>query len=238
MILPEQLKGYAQRLTEIAITLAQEPIDVMIVPYRGGLTPSLHLHVMNKLSYPCVPLGFSRGSWNIHWDAIADELVHQLESFCQRDSLRIGVIDAAIRGDSSWGMAHVLVKTKPHFKKQSWQVVFHLLHSEEKGYPLPPLAMGITRLSKADLIFSLELHPVPSLLVEDWDEAIGIKADWHNGVCYYKVTTAGRVIAKMPDGCVAVFESSNLPQLINYHIANTITDVMLQNPSLKLKQGD
>lgn len=239
ILLPDKLQAYAHRLTEVAMTLATQPLDVMIVPYRGGLTPSLHLQVMNKLSYPCVPLGFSRGSWKVQWDSIADEFVAHLEKYRDRPSLRIGVIDAAIRGDSSWGMANVLSRTKSHFKKQPWQVVFHLLHAEEKAkYSVPPLAMGIPGLSACDLVFSLELHRVPSLLVEDWDEGIGLKADWGNGVCYYKVTTAGQVICRMPDGCVGVLESSNLPQLINYHIANSITDVMLRDPNLKLKSGN
>ncbi len=217
------------------MTLAAQPIDVLIVPYRSGLTPSLHLQVMNKVSYPCVPLGFSRGSFEVHWNEISEELVAQLEKYTHLADLRIAVIDAAIRGDSCWGMANVLRRTKPHFPRQAWQVVFHLLHSEEEKYPVPPLAMGIDRLSMGDLIIRLQLHRVPSLLVEDWDEGIGIKAAWADGVCHYKVTTAGRIIAKLHDGCVGVLDTSNLPQLVNYHIAKSVTEVMLNNPELKLK---
>lgn len=75
IITPAALQGYAERLTDVAMQLAKQSIDLMIVPYRGGLTPSLHLQVMNKFSYPTVPLGFSRGSQEIYWDEIADELL-------------------------------------------------------------------------------------------------------------------------------------------------------------------
>lgn len=115
-------------------------------------------------------------------------------------------------------------------------MTFHLLHAEEnEKYPIPPLALRIPSLSSGDLIFLLDFLQVPSLLVEDWDEALGLKAEWNNGVCFYKITTAGQLISKMPDGSVAVMGTDDLPKLVNSYIATFVTKTMLERPELKLK---
>jgi hypothetical protein len=238
IITPTALKGYAERLTDVAMMLAQQPLDLLIVPYRGGLTPSLHLQVMNKQSYQCVPLGFTQGSNEKYWDKIGEELVWNLESFHERKELRIGIIDTAIRGNGSWSMANILKRIKSHFAKQFWEVGFHLLTGQDEKYSKPPLVEGIRGLSTGELIFVVKLHPVPSLLVEDWDEGIGLRYEWKNGVCYYKATTVGQVICRMPDGNVAVLQSNNLPQLINAQIASFTADAMMANPNLKLKSNN
>lgn len=236
IILPQALDGYADQLVAIGKSLAMQPIDLMIVPFRGGLTPSLHLQVINKLSYPTLPLGFSAGSQPQNWKSIEDELVSNLEKFRGRGSLVIGVIDAAVRGDSALSLAKIMQSAKQHFCGQPWRVVFHLLHSEEnEKHPKPALADGIPGLSINNLIFEVVLHKVPSLLVDDWDEGLGLRADWKNGVCYYKKTASGQVLAKQPDGSVAVLETAELPRLIDSMIAQSVTDSMLSDPSLQLK---
>jgi len=234
LIMREEVDSYADRLVEVATDLAKRPINVMLVPYRGGLTPSLHLQVMNKFQYPHIPLGFTQGSQERNRQSIEDELVWNLERLQKRAQLVIGIIDTAIRGDSSFKLADILKSAKRHFDKHQWRVVFHLLHSREK-YPTPPLVRDIANFNTESLWFEVELHDVPSLLVEDWDEAIGLRTDWQNGICYYKTTTDGQVISKLPDGNVAVLHSKNLPMLIHSFIANSVTDSMLTNPALTLK---
>lgn len=237
IITREEIDSYADQLVNVARNLAERPIDLMIVPYRGGLTPSLHLQVMNKFQYPQLPLGFSAGSQERNRQSIEDELIWNLEQFREREQLLIGVIDTAIRGDSSLKLADILKSAKRHFEKQQWRIVFHLLHSDEK-YPTPPLVEGIVKFNFDTLWFEVELHKVPSLLVEDWDEGIGLRADWKNGFCYYKTTTDGQVISRLPDGNVAVLHSNNLPTLIHSFIANSVTDSMLTNPNLTLKSSN
>lgn len=237
IITGQQIDSYADQLVNVARNLAERPIDLMIVPYRGGLTPSLHLQVMNKFQYPQLPLGFSAGSQERNRQSIEDELIWNLERFRERGQLLIGIIDTAIRGDSSLKLADILRSAKRHFEKQQWRIVFHLLHSDEK-YPTPPLVKDIDKFNAASLWFEVELHIVPSLLVEDWDEGIGLRAEWQNGICYYKTTTDGQVISRLPDGTVAVLHSNNLPTLIHSFIANSVADSMLTNPTLTLKPSN
>lgn len=234
IITRHEIESYADRLVEVATDLAARPIDLMIVPYRGGLTPSLHLQVMNKFQYPHIPLGFTQGSQERNRQSIEDELVWNLEKFREREHLHLGIVDAAIRGDSSLKLADILSSAKRHFAKQQWQIAFHLLHAPDK-YPTPPLVRDIDKFNSEKLWFKVELHHVPSLLVEDWDEGIGLRAEWQNGTCYYKTTTDGQVISKLPDGSVAVLHSENLPLLIHSYIANAVTDSMLTNPAMTLK---
>lgn len=237
LITPEALEGYGKELIRIAERLAAEPINVMLVPYRGGLTPSLHLEVMNKLSYPSIRIGFSRGSHEANWDSIAEEVVAKLNPFKGLEAMHIGVIDAAISGDGSWGLANVLKRVKSHFGKEPWLVTFHLLHPEdEANYPFPEKACDILDLSDETVVFDVVLHSVPSLIVEDWNAAIGLKCKWRNGLCYYKTLTTGHVLSKNPDGSVSVLKSDNLPLVVNSLIAESITDSMLNDPKLKLKQ--
>lgn len=237
IISTEALDGYADQLVAIGKTLAAQPIDLMIVPFRGGLTPSLQLQVINKLSYPTLPLGFSAGSQPQNWKRIGDELVASLEKYRERSSLVIGVIDAAVRGDSSLSLANIMRELKAHFGGQPWRVVFHLLYSDEK-YSTPFLANGIPGLSVDEIVFEVVLHKVPSLLVDDWNEGIGLRADWKNGVCYYKKTSSGHILAKQPDGSVAVLESPELPRLLDSPIAQSVTDSMLSDPNLRLKPNN
>jgi hypothetical protein len=237
VITPDQLDNYADELVKIAQNLATRAIDVMVVPYRGGLTPNLHLQVMTFFKYPSLSLGFTAGSQERNHTNIEEELVFKLETFTDRRALTIGITDTAIRGDGSLKLAHILKTAKRHFAHQSWRVFFHLLHSPEK-YPTPPLAKEISNLSTGDLIFEVDFHRVSSLLVEDWDAAIGLKAEWENGTCYYKTTTLGQVIVKLPDKSVAVLESPNLPVLINSFIAESVTNSMLTDPRLHLKHAN
>jgi hypothetical protein len=181
-------------------------------------------------------LGFSAGSQQQNWKSIEDELVNGLEHFRERRSLVIGVIDAAIRGDGSLSLAKILQSVKQHFDAQPWRVVFHLLHSREReNHRTPILSDGIEGLTSTDLIFERVLHEVPSLLVEDWDEGLGLKVEWDKDVCIYKNSSFGQVIVKHPDESVAVLESPELPRLINELIAQSVTEAMLSDPNLLLK---
>lgn len=236
IITRQEIDSYADQLVAVASDLAERPINLMIVPYRGGLTPSLHLQVMNKFNYPHTPLGFSQGSQERNRQNIEDELVWNLEHFREHDQLLIGVIDTAVRGDGSLKLADILKSAKRHFDRKAWRIVFHLLHCDEK-YLTPPLVNNISNFNGERIWFGVELHKVASLLVEDWDEGIGLRADWQNGICYYKTTTDGQVISRLPDGNVAVLHSNNLPLLIHSFIANSVTDSMLTNPTLTLKKN-
>jgi hypothetical protein len=230
-----ELAGYADRLVDIGKRLAREPIDLMIVPFRGGLTPSLQLQVMNQFHYPCLPVGFSAGSQEKHQKEIEEYLASRLDDYAWKSDLRIGVVDTAIRGDGSLSLAQILLGAKRRFERSRWLVNFHLLYAEDGKYEHPVKADGIPGLSTGEIIFALNRHPVPSLLVEDWDEGIGLRAVWENGICVYKRTAGGSVIAKQPDGKVLMYQSSELPRLIDSMLSNSVTEAIVSDPSLRQK---
>jgi hypothetical protein len=231
---PSELASYSEKLVEIGKRLATYPIDLMLVPYRGGIAPSLQLQVMNKLSYQLVPIGFTQGSSPKHWNAIRDDLVNKLEPYIGEPSLTMGVIDTAVSGHSSEALAEILLMTKDHFKNQSWFVTFYLLHSHERYY-VPPLSFKVPALSRSDLVFQIELFDVPSLLVDDWDAGIGIRADWAGEHCVYRPTGFGQMMVRQPDSSVWVVESPKINQYYDVLMSNFVTETMLADPSLRLR---
>ena len=230
----QEVAAYANRLVETAKEFAVNPIDCLIVPYRGGLTPSMPLQVMNKLQYPTIPLGFSRGSDEKHWPAIRDELIERLGHYRDRPQLAIGVIDTAIRGDSALALAHVLRMTKEIFNQQKWTVTFHLLHATDR-HKTPLLTWGIPGLSTGELVFDVRLHQVPSLLVDDWDEGLGLKVEWKEGRCIYKACASGQVIVQQSDESIAVIEAEALHRFITEDLSKAATEAITTDPSLRLK---
>jgi hypothetical protein len=231
-----EVDNYATRLIDIGKFLAKEPIDVLFVPLRGGLTPSIQLRVINQLSYPAVCLGFTAGSQEENWPRIIDRVIHELEPYRDKEQLSIGIIDAAVSGHGSLALANIIKKAKPHFPKQSWLVGFHLLYaSTNPNHKTPAMTEGIPILSESSLIFTKQLYEVPSLVVDDWSQGLGLQITWKGGVCNYRQTGAGQILMTQPNGNVAIIESPQMAQFMNSYIAHQVSILMQADAELTLQ---
>lgn len=229
------LDSYADVLVHIAKKLSVKPLDIMLVPLRGGWKPSIQLQVMNKVGYPLFPFPFTAGSQGRFKKENLEVLSECMRAFHGKSALQIGVIDAAISGHSAKALAELLVEVKAEFPGQAWHVCFDLLYSDKShNHPFPRESDVIPHMSKADLTFERNPRLVPSLLVEDWDEGIGLSLN--NGQCIYKTTGDGTLLLRTNDNRVGVYRSSELSRFIDHLIANSASESMLSDPLLELKR--
>jgi hypothetical protein len=226
---------YAGVLVEIAKELSVKPLDIMLVPLRGGWKPSIQLQVMNKVDYPLFPFAFTAGSQGRFRKENFDLLVEHLQALRGKPALQIGIIDAAISGHSAKTLAELIVEVKSAFRGQAWHVCFDLLYSDKStNHPFPRESDVIPDMSRGELTFERKPRLVPSLLVEDWDEGIGFSLN--DGQCIYKTTGDGTLLLRTNDNRVGVYRSPQLARFIDYLIANSASESMLSDPLLELKR--
>jgi hypothetical protein len=77
------------------------------------------------------------------------------------------------------------------------------------------------------------LYAVEDLLVEDWDDGIGIST-YRDGetIELKKAETPGRIIVRDATG-VSLIESPNLSDLVTSLMVESVNDLMLNDPAVK-----
>jgi hypothetical protein len=235
LVAQSDLDSYADVLVQIAKELSVKPLDIMLVPLRGGWKPSIQLQVMNKVGYPLFPFAFTAGSQGRFKKENLELIMERFKEFHGKPALQIGVIDAAISGHSARALAELLVEIKSEFHGQAWHVCFELLYSDKNpNHPYPRESDVIPNMSKGELTFERHLRLVPSLVVDDWDEAVGFSVN--NGECIYKPSGDGTLLLKTNDNRIGVYRSPELSRFIDHLIANSASESMLSDPLLELKR--
>lgn len=235
LVTQSDLDSYADALVRIAKQIAVKPLDIMLVPLRGGWKPSIQLQVMNKRGYPLFPFPFTAGSQGRFRNENRECLIERLKAFQGKTALRIGVIDAAITGHGAKALAELLMEVKSEFRGQAWRVTFELLYSNSNPkHPLPKQSDIIPSMSSGELLFERNLHVVPNLVIDDWDEVVGLRVN--NGEYLYKPVADGTVLLKAHDNHITVFRSSELSRFVDHLIATSASEAILSDPLLELKR--
>jgi hypothetical protein len=234
----EDVSSFAEQLVEIGKILVVREYDFVVFPLRGGLKPAIQLHVIGKESIPSCWLPFTSGSQRKNDEQVLAALTDFLRPFLHRESLKFAVVDTAISGYGSLALADILRDLNERTSNQAWQVDFHLLYSvTNKNWSFPERSLGIPAISRDRVKFALEHHRVDSLLVEDWNEAIGLEASWEGKTLVMKPTSDGQVILKETDGTVNVIESTELSTFIDVLISQKINASIAGDGSLSFKQN-
>jgi hypothetical protein len=235
LITQSELDSYADVLVQIAKDVSQAPFDIMLVPLRGGWKPSIQLQVMNKLRYPLFPFVFTAGSQGRFRKENVESITERLREFKDKPTLQIGVMDAAISGHSAKALAELLVEIKSEFRGQAWHVCFEMLYSDKNAnHPFPRQSDVILDMSRDELTFERHLRKVPSLVIDDWDEGLGLSVN--DGEFIYKPTAEGTLLLKTNDNRIGVYHSPELSRFVDHLIANSASDAMLSDPLLELKR--
>lgn len=231
-----ELYNFAEQLLEIGRILAGRVYDVVIIPLRGGLKPWLQLDVLREFRQQPLWLPYTAGSQRTHDEQITHILHEGLAPHERAARLKIAIVDTAISGDGSYHLAELLSDTHRRNAKQRWECDFHLLHTRER---YPAKTGRIPELQHDQLAFSVTLWPVDHLLVEDWNEAIGLEVQWEgNSRAIIKhCSTEGHLLLRREDGSVQHIESPELHHYMDVLLGDAVSEHVRHDPYLQF-QGD
>lgn len=232
----QELYTYAEQLLEIGRILASRPYDCIVIPLRGGLKPWLQLDVLREFRQSPLWLPFTAGSQGKNDEQVLHILEQGLAKHAGASELRIAVIDTAISGDGSLHLAGLLSQRQLIDRGQRWNCDFHLLHAKQR---FPKKSNLIRELSNEHLEFSVVTWPVDHLLVENWNEAIGLEVHW-DGTTQAVIrnsSTEGRLLLKQIDGSIQLIESPELHHYVDLLFGDAVSEHVRHDASL-VYQGD
>jgi len=224
-------------LAELVPNLIEQNHDVILFPLRGCRQPGIVTKVVAGIPPESVVIfNYTYATVGSQQEVIRSQLIEQLQQrLPNREIVNLGIVDTAKGGNGSIHLASVLADIQEeHFAGQKWSVQFHLLHARDKTLDLSSKSYLIPD-AKTDSVFFLwpRLYAVEDLLVEDWDDGIGIST-YRDGetIELKKAETPGRIIVRDATG-VSLIESPNLSDLVTSLMVESVNDLMLNDPAVK-----
>lgn len=86
--------------------------------------------------------------------------------------------------------------------------------------------------------FNVELWPVEDLLVEDWNEAIGLSVEFGSGqkLVIKKCSTEGKFLFRDNQKRIQVIESPELNKYFDVRLGQAISDDILSDPMFEFRE--
>jgi hypothetical protein len=233
----QHLDAYADRLVDIGKELQAIKPHRVVVPLRGGLKPWLQLDVMTEMRHCDGWLPYTQGANNV----ATEQVRHYLNAFIAVGSntphFRIAILDTAESGHSSRELAKVVKELRAQAKGNSiWEVHFFLVFVKKRPQDRwPSLSGEIEPMSAPGITFRLHPFSVPHLLVEDWNEALGIRTRWVDGHVprIEFVPSNGRMALREYDGSVRVFEAERLDRFTDALLGKSVSDGVVSAPGFR-----
>jgi hypothetical protein len=233
----DKIYAYSDELVRIAREIQSRSYHGLIVPLRGGLKPWLQLDVMTELQIHDCWLPFTQGSNGLDRDQIRHHLVDFINSCEPTSPLKLAVVDTANSGHSSNQLAEIIRSIHTDRADGAhWQVHFYLIF--EQTNPTrhhPPLSAEIPGKSNERLHFDVFPHAVPDLIAEDWDEALGIKCGWEDGLTpeIRIFPSRGRFALQEGSGYLKVIESDRLDRYTDLLLGEAVSDNVITLPGFR-----
>ena len=224
-------------LSELVPDLVSCNYDVILFPLRGCRQPGILTKVIVGL--PCektVIFNYTYATRGSQQELIRTQLIDRFrQALPGRNAVGVGVVDTAKGGNGSIHLAGVLADIRSsHFADQTWYVQFHLLHDRDRTQDLSRKTYHIPQANTSSMIFSWPiLYPVDSLIVEDWDDGIGIST-YLAGDTYEikKAETPGRLIIRDRD-VISVIESPDLSKVVTGLLVESVNCLILNDPDVR-----
>jgi hypothetical protein len=214
--------------------LSQQNHDLILLPLRGSRQPGILTKLIAGLRDEQLAIfNYTYATQNSQQSQIRTELLGLLlRQLPDQPSASLGIVDTAKGGHGSRHLAQLLASLhRERFEKQIWTVQFHLLH--EKGRA-PKRAREIPGQGSEKVKFAYpQFHEVESLLVEDWDEGIGLAIQQKQG--YYELKRCvrpGRILYRDTD-TVQLIESEELCHTMTGLLADAANRLILNHPALE-----
>ncbi len=233
----QDITEYGELLKRAAEWLQKFPCDGVIVPLRGGVKPFTQLDVLTEFKHSPCWLPFTQGANYVNHEQIREILKQYVEPRMEDGPARLVVIDTADSGHSSHALATILKELHSGLPASTkWVVDFVLFFESEGGKkPCPPLSRSIPTLNTDRLRFRVYACGTTSLLAEDWDEALGVRATWDsNGKPHIAVIPSkGRIIVQSCDDSLKEYETERLDQFVDELLANEVSDAVVTDEHLR-----
>jgi hypothetical protein len=237
LITDEELAAYGETLLKIATSMQRaEPPDLVVAPLRGALKPSLLLKVVGGLDcFEYLPFQNRKGL--ARRKAMRRELAVILRRRSpDRETFRVLVVDTAIGGHGAQDLKEMIVQALgdadlPH----SLDVTFHLLHDSARAKAEAVARIDdISRHNTGGVKFKVHRYSVPSLIVEDWESALGIDLRLEGERFIVKpASTAGVFYLRSAGGEVRELYTSDLSQLLLQKMGEFTSDAIRTDPRFK-----
>jgi len=228
---------YADTAVKLAEALADTSAACCLAPLRGAARPCMLIEIMSRGRIEFEFFNFRQGSSKKRDDEIRSELLAILQRKDPRQELyKIQVVDTAIGGHGIVALVDLL-KTlhdgQAGFAKQSWVLDIHLLHPTN-GHEDVNRIESVQRRSTEHFQVVLNRYPVPDLIVEDYDEALGFTLEREGSIYVAKPSVvAGRFLLKA-NGVMSLIESEDLSRTFDEFMCEAVTHSLLTDQNREL----
>lgn len=223
----EEVRDYSNSIIGLAKQFQESPYQITLCPLRGSRMPTVQVATMCSSVSGFRAFDFSYGAQSLNDDRIVNDLCEILDPWRDAGGTKIAVLDTAKGGYGSSKLADLLdSKVFPKLGCQH-EVTFHLMHESER------------RPEKADEIwqhsgFSVNLHPVKSLLFEDEDRLLGYKTIREGeGSRIHPLESPGRIGVR-GESSLDVYTAKSLDQAAIGIVGMEIRNVLDERADVKL----
>lgn len=231
------LDAYAAELVRIGKELQSVGYHGVVVPLRGGLKPWVQLDVVTELKLHDCWLPFTQGANGVDRDQIRHYLASFLSARPPVTPFRLAVVDTANSGHSSCMLADVIKSVwSDRGDASEWAVDFYLLfEATSTARRQPPKSRDIGPKSNTRLQFRVFPRPVPDLVVEDWDEALGVKCLWRDGTtpALEVIPSKGVLAIQERDGRLHIIEADRLDRETDLLLGEAVSEAVVTEPGFE-----
>lgn len=231
------IDSYADATVKLASDLVLAEADCRLAPLRGAARPSMLVEIMSNGSVQFEFFNFKQGSSGNRDAEIRRDLIRILRERDPHTQLyRLQIIDTAVGGQGINKLVSLLKAIhaeESDFRKQHWSVDVRLLHPTN-GHENVPHMEAAERKSDDRFKVLLTRYPVPDLIVEDYDEALGFTIE-QEGVHYVAKPSfvPGRFLLRAGTE-MSLVESEDLYRTFDELISSAITDSLLTDANRQL----
>jgi hypothetical protein len=227
-----QLIEFSQAVLAIGKAIAERKPSRIVSPLRGGLKPALQLLALlpeynGRVEY----IPYCGGSQGFFDDEVVPILRHAIKASETGGVTSLAVVDTAISGDGAAYLGKLMQSAAQAENVPLTKVHFHLMHARNR---LPARVSALNALSNSRIKLSYELHGVDSLVVEDWNAALGLERTF-DGVKYSIKPTAedGKVLVRRLKDIVLI-DSPELSKWVDREIGGWIDATIRTDPYARL----
>lgn len=233
----EHIDSYADTAVKLAAAVTATAAACRLAPLRGAARPCMLVEVMSCGNVEFEFFNFRQGSSRQRYSEIRSELLAILQRKDPGQELyRIQVVDTAIGGNGIVALVDLLKALhdgRADFAKQAWVVDIHLLHPTN-GHENVNRMDSVIRQTTDRFQVMMNRYPVPDLIVEDYDEALGFTLEREGSTYLAKPSVvAGRFLLKT-NGVLSLIESEDLSRTFDEFMCEAVTNSLLTDPNREL----
>ncbi|MBN8420784.1 MAG: hypothetical protein J0L73_17845 [Verrucomicrobia bacterium] len=222
------LDSYGEVLAKLAHDVKNNAAHLNLGPLRGAFRPCSIVDVMTRNQAGYQFLNYTR---HIDREAEIREDLSQLlvHHDPEEEVFRIQITDTAIGGHGAEHLASMLSLIKADHSRhahQKWEVIFNLLHDTRQNTNTGKMR-AIVGKNTPGLHFKIQLHEVPSLIMEDYDGGLGLKFE---GGEVRPCSEPGNFVFISNNG-IALVQSEDLKITFDELFTQSVTDGLVTSPA-------